>query len=331
MPLDPQVVSYIAQLQELGALPASEVPLQTARSGYDAGAAALFGPADEVASVEDVDAAGVPVRVFRPRDGARVTDPGPDQTHPGGSTFAATLPQNSPLQDSTAAVVYLHGGGWVVGGPESHDPLCRTLAARSGCTLIAADYRRAPEHPYPAAIEDAWTAARWAAERFSQLAVAGDSAGGQLAASVALRARESGIRLALQALIYPVTNHPGSASSYGDVGEETPLNGELMWWFWSQYLTDASRAGEPDCSPLRAPDLSGLAPALILTAEYDPLHNEGEAYGARLREAGVPATVHRYEGMIHGFIRMPAVLDRASGAIDEVATALADALTPARL
>ena len=302
MPLDPQVVSYIAQLQELGALPASEVPLQTARSGYDAGAAALFGPADEVASVEDLDASGVPVRVFRPT-----------------------------ADDSASAVVYLHGGGWVVGGPESHDPLCRTLAARSGCTVIAADYRRAPEHPYPAAIEDAWTAARWAAERFSQLAVAGDSAGGQLAASVALRARESGIRLALQALIYPVTNHPGSASSYGDVGEETPLNGELMWWFWSQYLTDASRAGEPDCSPLRAADLSGLPPALILTAEYDPLHNEGEAYGARLREAGVPATVHRYEGMIHGFIRMPAVLDRASGAIDEVAKALADALTPARL
>lgn len=302
MPLDPQVVSYIAQLQELGALPASEVPLQTARSGYDAGAAALFGPADEVASVEDLDAAGVPVRVFRPT-----------------------------ADDSASAVVYLHGGGWVVGGPESHDPLCRTLAARSGCTVIAADYRRAPEHPYPAAIEDAWTAARWAAERFSQLAVAGDSAGGQLAASVALRARESGIRLALQALIYPVTNHPGSASSYGDVGEETPLNGELMWWFWSQYLTDASRAGEPDCSPLRAADLSGLPPALILTAEYDPLHNEGEAYGARLRETGVPATVHRYEGMIHGFIRMPAVLDRASGAIDEVAKALADALTPARL
>ena len=174
MPLDPQVVSYIAQLQELGALPASEVPLQTARSGYDAGAAALFGPADEVASVEDLDASGVPVRVFRPT-----------------------------ADDSASAVVYLHGGGWVVGGPESHDPLCRTLAARSGCTVIAADYRRAPEHPYPAAIEDAWTAARWAAERFSQLAVAGDSAGGQLAASAALRARESGIRLALQALDLP--------------------------------------------------------------------------------------------------------------------------------
>jgi acetyl esterase len=226
--------------------------------------------------------------------------------------------------------VYLHGGGWVVGGPDSHDPLCRTLAARSGYTVIAPDYRRAPEHPYPAAIEDAWTVTRWASERFSPLAVAGDSAGGQLAASVALRARKSGVPLALQALIYPVTDHPGSASSYGDVGEETPLNRDLMWWFWSQYLTDASRAGEPDCSPLRAANLSGLPPALILTAEYDPLRAEGEAYGARLREAGVPATVRRYEGLIHGFIRMPAVLDRASAAIDELADAIAYALAPER-
>jgi acetyl esterase len=301
VPLDPQVVSYIAQLQELGARPASELPLQTARSDYDAGATALFGPADEVASVEEQDAAGVPVRVFRPT-----------------------------ADDSASAVVYLHGGGWVVGGPDSHDPLCRTLAARSGYTVIAADYRRAPEHPYPAAIEDAWTVAHWAAERFSPLAVAGDSAGGQLAASVALRARESGVPLALQALIYPVTDHPESASSYGHVADETPLNGELMWWFWSQYLSDASRAGEPDCSPLRAADLSGLPPALILTAEYDPLRAEGEAYGARLRDAGVPATVHRYEGLIHGFIRMPGVLDRASRAIDEVADAIADALAPER-
>jgi acetyl esterase len=301
VPLDPQVVSYIAQLQELGVRPASELPLETARSGYDAGAAALFGPADEIASVEDLNAAGVPVRVFRPT-----------------------------ADEAIPAVVYLHGGGWVVGGWESHDPLCRTLAARSGCTVIAADYRRAPEHPYPAAIEDAWTVARWAAERFSPLAVAGDSAGGQLAASVALRARKSGVPLALQALIYPVTDHPGSASSYGDVGEETPLNRDLMWWFWSQYLTDASRAAEPDCSPLRAANLSGLPPALILTAEYDPLRAEGEAYGARLREAGVPATVRRYEGLIHGFIRMPAVLDRASAAIDEVAVAIAYALAPER-
>ena len=293
MPLDPQVVSYLARLRELGVRPASELPLELARDGYDSGAAALFGPVDEVESVEDLDAAGVPVRVFRPGSEA-----------------------------SAPAVVYLHGGGWVIGGPDSHDPLCRTLAARSGSTIIAVDYRRAPEHPYPAAIEDAWKVTQWAAERHSPLAVAGDSAGGQLAASVTLRARDSGVPLALQVLIYPATDHPGSATSYGTVGEGTTLTGEHMWWFWSKYLTDPSRAGEPDCSPLRAPDLSGLPPALILTAEYDPLCAEGEAYGTRLREAGVAVNVHRYEGLPHGFIRMPAVLDRASEAIDEVAAAI---------
>jgi acetyl esterase/lipase len=301
VPLDPQAVSYLAQLRELGARPASAMPLETARSGYDAGAAALFGPPDDVALVEDLNAAGVRVRLYRPA-----------------------------AQSEGPAVVYLHGGGWVVGGPDSHDPLCRTLAARSGCTLVAVDYRLAPEHPYPAAIEDAWTVTRWAAERFSPLAVAGDSAGGQLAASVALRARESGLPLALQVMIYPATDHPGSATSYGTVGEGTSLNGELMWWFWSQYLTDASRAAEPDCSPLRAADLSALPPALILTAEFDPLHAEGEAYATRLRDAGVDVTVHRYDGLIHGFIRMPAVLDRSRQAIDEVAGAIAAALSRAR-
>jgi acetyl esterase len=302
VPLDPQAVSYLAQLRELGARPASELPLETARSGYDAGAAALFGPPDGVGSVDDLNAAGVPVRVYQP-----------------------------PADNEGPAVVYLHGGGWVVGGPDSHDPLCRTLAARSGCTLVAVDYRRAPEHPYPAAIEDAWTVMRWAAERFSPLAVAGDSAGGQLAASVALRARESGIPLALQVLIYPVTAHPGSATSYGAVGEGTSLNGELMWWFWTQYLTDPSRAAEPDCSPLRAADLSALPPALILTAEYDPLQAEGEAYATRLRDAGVDVTARRYDGLIHGFIRMPAVLDRSGQAIDEIAAAIAAALGRAGL
>ena len=193
-------------------------------------------------------------------------------------------------------------------------------------SVILVDYRLAPEHPYPAAIEDAWTTTRWAAGRFPSVVVAGDSAGGQLATSIALRARDSGVDLALQILIYPVTDYPGSAAAYGTVGDETPLSGELMWWFWSQYLTDPSRAGEPDCSPMRAKDLRGLAPALILTAEYDPLAAEGEAYAARLREAGVDVTLHRYEGLIHGFIRMPAVLDRTVDALDEVAGAITAAL-----
>lgn len=300
MPLDPQAVAYIARLKEMGVKPASELPLDTARANFDSGTPALFGEPDEVASVEDLDAGGVPVRVFRPRgagDG-----------------------------DGRGAALYLHGGGWVNGGLTSHAPVCQTLAARSGHAVVLVDYRLAPEHPYPAAIEDAWTATRWACERFSKVVVAGDSAGGQLATSAALRARDAGIELASQILIYPVTDHPGSAAAYGDAGDGTPLPGELMWWFWSQYLPDPSRAGEADCSPLRAAHLSGLPPALILTAEFDPLAAEAEAYAARLREAGVEVTLHRYDGLIHGFIRMAAVLDRTTEALDEVAAAIAAAL-----
>jgi acetyl esterase len=192
--------------------------------------------------------------------------------------------------------------------------------------VIAVEYRLAPEHPYPAAVEDAWTVTAWAAERFSPLAVAGDSAGGQLAAAVALRAREAGVTLALQVLIYPVTNHAFDTRSYREHGEGLVLTTALMRWFWARFLQDETRADEPDCSPLRAPDLAGLPPALVLTGEYDPLRDEGEAFARRLSEAGVPVRLRRYEGLIHGFIRMPAVIDRANDAIDEVAGAVASAL-----
>jgi acetyl esterase len=294
--LDPQVVAYLDQMVALGVPAPSEVPLDEARREYEERAAALFGSAPPVASVEELDVAGVPVRVYRPSPG--------------------DLP----------GLVYFHGGGWVIGSLESHDPLCRMLAARSGCAVIAVEYRLAPEHPYPAAVEDAWTVTAWAAERFSPLAVAGDSAGGQLAAAVALRAREAGVTLALQVLIYPVTNHAFDTRSYREHGEGLVLTTALMRWFWARYLQDETRADEPDCSPLRAPDLAGLPPALVLTGEYDPLRDEGEAFARRLSEAGVPVRLRRYEGLIHGFIRMPAVIDRANDAIDEVAGAVASAL-----
>jgi acetyl esterase len=296
MPLDPQVVAYLNKVRTLGVPLPSEVPLEDARRTYEEGAAVLFGPAAQVASVEDTDADGVPVRVYRPSSGE--------------------LP----------GLVYCHGGGWVLGSLDSHDPLCRTLAARSGCGLIAVGYRLAPEHPYPAAADDAWVATAWAAQRFSSLAVAGDSAGGQLAATVALRARDAGLPLALQALIYPATNYAFDTESYRDNAEGPVLTAALMRWFWAQYLRDETRAGEPDCSPLRVPQLAGLPPALVLTAEYDPLRDEGEAYARRLDEASVPVALRRYEGLIHGFVRMPALIDRANRAIDEVAAAVRLAL-----
>jgi acetyl esterase len=296
VPLDPQVVVYLDQLEALGVPSPWEVPLEDARRTYEESAGPLFGSPGQVMAVEDLDADGVPVRVYRPA--------------------AGELP----------ALVYCHGGGWVLGNRGTHDPLCRTLAARSGCTVIAVDYRLAPEHPYPAALEDAWTATEWAAERFSPLAVAGDSAGGQLAASVALRARDTDLALALQVLIYPVTNYAFDTQSYRENTEGPALTAAQMRWFWGQYLQDEARAAEPGCSPLQAPDLSGLPPAFVLSAEYDPLRDEAEAYARRLDQAGVPVRLRRYDGLIHGFIRMPALIDRADGAIDDVAAAVRSAL-----
>ncbi len=296
MPLDPQAVAYLDQLRRLEVPSPWEMPLEDGRRSYEQSAAQLFGPPADVAVVEDLEISGVPVRVYR--------------------ASAGELP----------GLVYCHGGGWVVGGLGSHDPLCRTLAARSACALIAVDYRLAPENPYPAALEDAWTITKWAAERFSPLAVAGDSAGGQLAASIALRARNAELPLALQVLVYPATNHDFDTESYRVNTEGPALTAEQMRWFWAQYLQDESLGGEPGCSPLRAPELNGLPPALVLTAEYDPLRDEGEAYARRLDEAGVPVTLRRYEGLIHGFIRMPAVIGRADGAIDEIAAAVRSAL-----
>lgn len=298
MPLDPQAAAYLDQVTRLGVPSAYEVPLAHARAGYSSAARDLFGTTDPVEAIEDMDADGVPVRVYRPR----------------GRLDA----------DAHGALVYAHGGGWVIGDLDSHDPLCRQLAAQSGCTVVSVDYRLAPEHPYPAAVEDVWTATRWAAERFSPLAIGGDSAGGQLAASVALRARDAGLPLVLQVLIYPATDHEAPQESIAIDGP--PLTWELMTWFWSQYVTDPASAADPDLSPMRAPSVQGVAPALVLTAEFDLLMPQGEAYARRLESEGVPAQLRRYDGLVHGFIRMPAVIERAQEAIELIADSLRGAM-----
>lgn len=295
MALDPQAAAYLERMRALGVRPYHELPVAVGRRMIDEAAADLFGEPDPVDAVEDDDADGVPVRLYRPAGGER------------------------------RALVYLHGGGWVLGSLASHDPLCRTLAARSGWTVVAADYRLAPEHPHPAAVEDAWTATRWAAGRFERLAVGGDSAGGHLAAVVALRARAGGPALALQLLLYPIADHGFDTPSYREHGTGTNLTEATMRWFWRLYLPDESLADDPEVSPLRAPDLAGAAPAFVVTAGHDPLRDEGEAYARRLADAGVPVTLRRYENQIHGFLRMPAVIDRARDGIDDVAAALASA------
>jgi acetyl esterase len=226
--------------------------------------------------------------------------------------------------------VYLHGGGWVVGSIESHDPVCRRLAARTPCVVVSVDYRLAPEHPFPAGLEDAWAATEWVAAHAAELgadrvAVGGDSAGGNLAAVVALRARDRGLPLALQVLIYPVIDADLDSPGYREHGEGVNLTRAKMAWYWERYLAGADGFA-PEASPLRAADLAGVAPALVQTAEHDPLVHEGEAYAHALEAAGVPVALTRYDGQIHGFVRLAALCPRAFDAFAEIQAALAAAV-----
>ncbi len=225
--------------------------------------------------------------------------------------------------DATGTIVWFHGGGWVIGDLDSHDAMCRLLAQESGCEVIAVHYRRAPEHPFPAPLEDCWNALRWAAEQSGDrpLMLGGDSAGGNLAAVCALRARDrGGPSLALQVLVYPVTDSDLSTSSYGQygAGSETYLTTDEMEWFWDQYVADLEVRTNPDASPLRADDHSGLPPAIVVTAEYDPLRDDGLAYAQALRSAGVTVTHHHYDDMIHSFFALVNVLERGNQAVRQV-------------
>jgi len=229
-----------------------------------------------------------------------------------------------------AVLVYFHGGGWVMGDLDTHHGVCHALAKRSSCLVVSVDYRLAPEHRYPAAVEDAYAATSWVAQNADsiqtdpdRLAVGGDSAGGHLAAVVALMARDrKGPRIDLQVLVYPITDCKFNTPSYLENKDGYMLTRDLMKWFWNHFIEDEGQANDPYVSPLRAKNFSDLPQALIITAEYDPLRDEGEAYVKRLQEAGVKVTLSRYPGMIHGFIRMTARLDKAKEALDEVAGSL---------
>ena len=245
---------------------------------------------------------GIPVRWYRPR---------PD----------AGLP----------VTLYFHGGGWTVDDLDTHDHLCRRLASRSQAVVVSVAYRLAPEHPYPAAVEDAYAATNWVAaigrERGvdpARLAVAGDSAGGNLAAVVTLLCRDRhGPAVRFQALAYPVTDHwQAGHASYGQYAEGYTLTRDFMKWAFENYLPDGFDRADPYLFPLRAPDLSGLPAALIVTAEFDPLRDEGRAYAERLRAAGV-AVEHLHLGdQMHGLLLQEANVNRAHGAVDRFADAL---------
>jgi acetyl esterase len=224
-----------------------------------------------------------------------------------------------------ALLVFFHGGGWALCDLDTHDPTCRNLCAGAGCVVASVEYRLAPEHRFPAAPDDCL--ARWMAGHAAELggdpariAVGGDSAGGTLAAVTALRVRdEGGPRLAGQLMIYAPTDLEMPATpSLVENGEGYWFTSRDMAWLRGHYLNNPSEARHPHASPLHAPDLRGLPPALVLTAEYDPLRDEGERYGARLRDAGVPTTISRYDGVIHGFFTLPGLVDRSDAALEEV-------------
>jgi acetyl esterase len=244
------------------------------------------------------------------------TIPGPDGPIPV-RIYTPTGSGPHPL------LVFFHGGGFVICSLDSHDGLCRALANEAACVVMSVDYRLAPEAKFPAAPEDCYAATCWAVAHAGEIgadparvAIGGDSAGGNLTAVTALMARDrGGPALACQLLIYPVTDYAFDTGSYTENAEGYMLTRAAMRWFWGHYLDSESDGTNPLASPLRATDLSDLPPAFVITAEFDPLRDEGEAYAARLREAGVSVELVRHDGMFHGFVSMFAILDQGKQAL----------------
>lgn len=301
MPLDPQAAAVIQTL-------AGGVPL-SAQTAAQVRAAAQSRPVAQGPSVArkyDLQIPGqggvIPVRVYVPSG-----------------------------QPPFPCLVYYHGGGWVTGTLDMSDGVSQSLCAGAGCVVVSVDYRLAPEHKFPAAAEDAYAAALWVQQHAPELAVdarriavGGSSAGANLAAVVCLMAKDRGGRplLAYQLLVYPVADFSSGTPSYRENGQGYMLTRDSMEWYAQQYLRTPADAQNPYAAPLLANDLRGVPPALVITAEYDPLRDEGEAYAKKLRDAGVPVVSTRYDGMIHGFFGMFNALDKGKLAIAQACTEL---------
>jgi acetyl esterase len=293
MPLHPQATAFLQYSAESGFPQLHTLSPEQARAYVDGGEA--IGPGPHVHSVEDivipVHDAEVAARLYR--------------SHQAG-----------------AMIVWFHGGGWIVGGLESHDAMCRMLANAAEANVINVAYRLAPEHPYPTPLEDCWVALNWIASQWPSLPVivGGDSAGGNLATVCAIRARDlGGPELALQILVYPITDSDMTTDSYREHGDENlMLNAKDMAWFFDNYVPNAADRDDPEVSPLRTSDLVGLPPAIVVIDEYDPLRDEGLAYVDRLRQAGVNVTLHYYEDMLHAFFQFVNVFERGDEAVEQV-------------
>ena len=307
MTLDPQARVYLDKMASLRLPGFHTMPPVEARKLFKA-MRGLTGKPDPIGSVEDRQIPGrVPLRLYRP------VGAGP-----------GALP----------VLVFFHGGGWVLGDLETVDNLCRRFANGSGCAVVSVDYRLAPESKFPGPFEDCMQAVRVISEQAgsfgidpSRLAVGGDSAGGNLAASVAIAAsRDRSIPIAFQLLLYPITHHAFDTPSYSDNAEGYGLGREMMAWYWDQYLARPEDGRSPLASPLLAEDPAGLPPTLVITAGYDVLRDEGQAYARKLEAAGVAVELIHYPGMIHGFLQMADAFDDGKAAILQVGRALRIAL-----
>jgi acetyl esterase len=311
MALHPQAQAFLAGVEASGAPLLHELTPDEARAST-AILTELIGPGPEIATVEDftipTSAANIGARRYVPEDAA-------------------------------ATILWIHGGGWVICDLSTHDAVCRLLAQSSGCRVIAVDYRRAPEHPFPAPLEDCWDALRSVASENGEapLIIAGDSAGGNLSAVCTVRARDrGGPDLALQVLVCPVADHDMATACYRERGSgpDLFLSAADMSWFWGHYIADPAARSVPEASPLRAGDLSNLPPAIVITAEYDPLRDEGIAYAERLQAAGVPVTHRHHDDMFHDFFSFVNLLDAGSEAVArvgaEIRTLVASASAPTR-
>jgi len=306
MPIDPAVQGLLDQMNDPDAPPLSALSPADARAGF-AELAVLQGPPEEIAHVADHKVPGpggdIPVRLYKPSNDA-----------------------NLPV------VVYFHGGGWVIMDVETHDPLCRALANAANCAVVSVDYRLAPEAKYPAASEDCYAATQWVADNAAELgvdasriAIAGDSAGGHLSAVVAQMARDKGgPNIIFQVLHCPVTDLDYSTPSYSDNAEGYVLTKDSMEWFWNHYLNNPGEAADAYASPLRG-DTSNLPPALVQTAEFDPLRDEGAAYAKKLEASGVSVSYHNYDGLIHDCFLFFGVVPQGRANLDEAAEHLRQA------
>lgn len=300
MPLNEQAKAFLDQLAASNAPAWNEIPPSEGRELF-ASMTDFFGEGPELDRVEDRNVAGVPVRVY-----------------------AKNAPEPQPV------MVFFHGGGWVIGDLNTHDSICRHLAVESDSVVVAVDYRRAPEHRYPAALDDCYNVTRFIAQNPAEfggaagkVGVIGDSAGGNLAAAVCLKARDDDeFTLQLQVLIYPVIEPTCETRSFDDFAEGYGLTAEVMKWFWQQYVDGYVPASDAYLSPGRAIRLGSLPPAHVVTAEFDVLRDEGEAYAARMAKGGTEMTLRRYNGVIHGFFHLRTVFDDAQTALSDIASVI---------